>query len=127
MSLTSPETVAEVLRDYYEDNFDMDKEHFAVALLNTKNKIIGVNLVSMGTLNQAPAHPREVFRPAVIAAANSIILCHNHPSGSSVPSDEDILLTRRLSEAGQLLGIKVLDHIILGENNYTSLKRDNHM
>lgn len=122
-SLDNPEAVAEVLREYYEDNFEMEKEHFVIAMLNTKNKIIGVNLVSIGTLNQALVHPREVFRPAVMAAANAIILCHNHPSGNTDPSREDMLITDRLLEAGKYLGIEVLDHIILGEDDYLSFRR----
>lgn len=126
-SLTSPYSIYEVLKEYYEQNFDMDKEHFSIIMLDTKNKVIGVNLVSMGTLNQTLTHPREIFRPAIMAAANSIFLCHNHPSGNSTPSVEDVSITKRLTEAGQLLGIQVLDHIILGNDNFTSLRQENYM
>lgn len=126
-SLTNPDLIHEILEDYYNQNFDMDKEHFSVMMLDTKNKIIGVSLVSIGTLNQALVHPREVFRPAVMAAANSVILCHNHPSGSVKPSEEDISITSRLIEAGRYIGINVLDHIILGDTNYLSFKKERYM
>lgn len=120
--LTNPELVSEVLKSYYEENFDLDKEHFSVVMVDSKNKILGVNLISMGTLNQSLVHPREVFRPAVMASANAIFLCHNHPSGDTTPSPEDTSITKRLAEAGDLLGIKVLDHIILGDNTYLSFR-----
>lgn len=120
-SLNSPYDAAEIFREYYEENFDMDKEHFSIIMVNTKNKIIGINIVSMGTLKQTLVHPREVFRPAVIASASKIFLCHNHPSGGPTQSKEDIAITKRLKEAGKILGIEVLDHIILGDNKYKSL------
>lgn len=123
-SLNKPSDAARIFREYYEKNFEMDKEHFSVIMVDTKNKIIGINLVSIGTINQSLVHPREVFRPAVIASANSIFICHNHPSGNLSPSSEDIAITMRLKEAGKMLGIKVLDHIILGDDNYKSLLED---
>lgn len=83
-------------------------------MLNTKNKVIGYHLVSIGTLNSSLVHPREVFRPAIIAGANSIILAHNHPSGDTTPSNEDMKLTLRLDEAGKMVGVVVLDHVIIG-------------
>lgn len=120
-SLNNPDDAAKLFKEYYEENFDMDKEHFSVIMVDTKNKMIGINLVSMGTINQTITHPREVFRPAVMASANSIFLCHNHPSGDPTPSKEDINTTKRLKEAGKILGIELLDHIILGDNRHESL------
>lgn len=103
----------------------LNKEHFRVILLNTKNQIISIEEISIGNLNSSIVHPREVFNIAIRRSANSIILVHNHPSGDSTPSTEDINITRRLIEAGNIIGIKVLDHIIIGDNNYTSLKQKN--
>ena len=120
-SLNNPDDAAKLFKEYYEENFDMDKEHFSVIMVDTKNKMIGINLVSMGTISQTITHPREVFRPAVMASANSIFLCHNHPSGDPTPSKEDINTTKRLKEAGKILGIELLDHIILGDNRHESL------
>ena len=94
-----------------------DKEAFVVAFLNTKNRVIDHEVVSVGTINSSLVHPREVFRNAIINKANSVILCHNHPSGDLTPSTEDINITRRLKETGNLLGIKVLDHLIISGIN----------
>ena len=96
------------------------KEHFQTVLLDTKGKIIHVEEVSVGDLNTAPVHPREVFTSAVRRSAASIILIHNHPSGDPAPSGSDSLLTERLVEVGKLLGIKVLDHVIIGDGDYYS-------
>ena len=90
-----------------------DREGFAVALLDTKLKLIGVNLVCLVSINQAVLHPREVFKPAILANAERILLAHNHPSGETAPSEEDRALTVRLVQAGKLLGIEVLDHIVV--------------
>lgn len=98
------------------------QEHFICILLNTKNFIISKETISIGTLNASLVHPREVFRPAIKRAAASIICVHNHPSGNPDPSPEDISITKRLIEAGQTIGIEVLDHIIIGGNSYVSLK-----
>jgi len=97
-----------------EDSIGKDQEHFWVIILNTRNRIKFVELVSLGTLHATLVHPREVFRRAIRAGASSLILAHNHPSGDTKPSDDDITLTRRLSEVGRLIGIEVLDHIIIG-------------
>lgn len=99
-----------------ESEHDQEKEHFWVVALTTRNTIKNIELVSLGTLNESLVHPREVFRLAIMQGANSIILCHNHPSGDSTPSEDDHKITQRLVEAGKLLGIKVLDHIIIGNN-----------
>ena len=94
--------------------FDTAKEHLAIILLNTKNRTIGWNLVSIGSLNESLAHPREIFRPAIAVAASAFILMHNHPSGESQPSDADRRLTTRIEEAARLLQIRFLDHVIVG-------------
>ena len=99
----------------------LDREHFKVLLLNTKHSVLQVHPVSVGSLNASVVHPRECFRPAIAAQAAAIILVHNHPSGDVDPSEEDISLTRRLMSAGDLIGIKVLDHVIIGGNKYVSL------
>lgn len=100
----------------------LQQEHFVVLLLNTKNKVIGRETISVGSLNAAVVHPREVFRAAVKRSAASVICAHNHPSGDPSPSPEDIALTHRLAEAGRLMGIEVLDHLIIGDRDYVSLK-----
>ena len=98
------------------------KEHFAVMLLNTKNHIIGMPEVSVGSLSASVVHPREVFRAAIDFAAASMILLHNHPSGDPTPSREDIAVTERLVKAGKVMDIPVLDHVVLGCERFTSLK-----
>ena len=99
---------------------DRRKEHFIILLLDGKNRIIREEQVSEGSLNQSIVHPREVFKPAVKESAAAVILVHNHPSGDPTPSREDREITRRLKEGGDLLGIRVLDHIIIGDGSYLS-------
>jgi DNA repair protein RadC len=100
---------------------DVDREHFVILLLDQKNQVIGINTVSMGSLTASVVHPRECFKPAILSNAASLICGHNHPSGDCQPSREDRALTTRLVEAGKLLGIAVLDHIIIGgEGQYFS-------
>jgi len=103
------------------------KEHFIVIYLNAKNKIIKKETISIGTLNSSLVHPREVFQPAVGESAASVILVHNHPSGDLEPSQDDLALTKRLCEAGKIMGIEVLDHIIIGTKGFLSLKERNLM
>ena len=91
-------------------------------LLDTRNRLIRVATVSMGSLDSSIVHPREVFKEAISASAASVIFVHNHPSGDAEPSEDDIELTRRLVEAGKLLGILVLDHVIVGDGVFVSLK-----
>ncbi len=98
------------------------KEHFRCLVLDVKNQILTNELVSIGTLNASLVHPREVFRPAISRAGAGVILAHNHPSGDPTPSREDLGLTKRLAECGNLLGIEVLDHIIIGDNTFISLR-----
>jgi DNA repair protein RadC len=100
----------------------LKKEYFKVLLLNTKNEIIMIENISVGSLNSSVVHPREVFCTAVKKSACSMIAVHNHPSGNPAPSQTDIDVTKRLVEAGELLGIKVLDHLIIGDGTYVSLK-----
>lgn len=94
---------------------DSDREVFLVFLLDTRNRLIGVNVASIGTLTASLVHPREVFKPAVAASASAVVGCHNHPSGDPTPSREDAELTRRLWDAGKILGIRFLDHVVIGD------------
>ena len=98
------------------------EEHFCIFCLNTKNKIVGVHTISIGSLSATIVHPREVFKAALLNNASAIILIHNHPSGDPEPSRQDIETTRRLVEAGEILGIDVLDHVVVGDGKYISLK-----
>ncbi len=98
-----------------------DREHFVVCMLDTKNQVIGSPTVSIGTLSSSLVHPREVFKPAIRASAASVILAHNHPSGDVRPSREDRDVTKRLADAGQTIGIEVLDHVVVGDG-YFSMK-----
>ncbi len=104
-----------------------NKEHFLALLLDAKHILIRDITISTGSLTASIVHPREVFNPAVRESAAAIILAHNHPSGDPAPSREDIATTNRLVKAGQILGIDVLDHIIIGSNGYTSLRNAGHM
>ena len=122
-NINSPEKVAEVAINVLELH-EQAEESFYIFTLDTKNKITGIFEVSKGSLNSSIVHPREVFKRALLQNANSIILLHNHPSSDPMPSKEDIDITNRLIEAGNLLGIKVLDHIVIGdENSYISFKQ----
>ena len=98
------------------------REHFLVLLLNARHEVMAKETVSVGSLNASIVHPREVFKPALLASAASIVLCHNHPSGDPEPSEEDLTITKRLVEAGELLGIGVLDHVIIAERGVVSLR-----
>jgi DNA repair protein radc len=119
VNITSPGEVASL---FLEDMRYLRKEYFKVLLLNTKNEIIMIENISIGNLNSSVVHPREVFCTAIKKSACSMIAVHNHPSGNPMPSQTDIDITRRLVEAGELLGIKVLDHLIIGDGTYVSLK-----
>ncbi|UHA74360.1 RadC family protein [Paenibacillus sp. 481] len=98
------------------------KEHFVCLFLNTKNRVIAQETITIGILDASLVHPREVFRAAIKQGSASIVCVHNHPSGDPTPSSEDVALTRRLVEAGELVGIEVLDHLVIGDNQYVSLK-----
>jgi DNA repair protein RadC len=97
-------------------------ETFSVVLLDTKNQVIDIVEISRGTINQAIVHPRDVFKLAIRRNSNSIIVSHNHPSNCVEPSPEDISVTKRLVDAGNIIGIKVVDHVIIGNGSYVSLK-----
>lgn len=112
----------DVFNHFADDLASLKQEHFIALYLNTKNQIINEHLVSKGTLNASLVHPREVFNPAVKASANSVILVHNHPSGDPTPSKEDETVTKNLVDAGELLGISILDHIVIGNNEFISLR-----
>jgi DNA repair protein RadC len=127
----TPERVADYWRAHIPTDryFNPDVECFIVVMVNTRRRIMGHNLVSIGTLDTILVHPREVFRAPIIAAAAAIIMLHNHPSGDPTPSDADIKVTRDLMPAGQLLKIEVLDHVIMAypalpdrTKDYTSLR-----
>lgn len=118
-SINSPKSVADIFMNILKDEL---KEHFYVILLDTKNNIISWDEISKGDLNSSIVHPREVFKFALKFSTNSLICLHNHPSGDPSPSKEDIDITKRLYEVGNLVGIRVLDHIIIGFNKFISLK-----
>ena len=118
-SIKRPQDVYEIAKNYLAG---VDRENFVVMMLDTKNKIIGINTVAIGVLSSCPVHPREVFKPAILCNSAGIVLIHNHPSGDNSPSQDDLLMTNRLKEAGEVLGIPVVDHVIVGEGNFVSLK-----
>ena len=101
---------------------NLDREYFFVIHLNTKGKIMYVEIVSIGTLNSTIVHPREIFKTAILNSSHAIILAHNHPSGDPSPSEEDLEITERLVSSGKLLGIEVLDHVIVGGDFWYSEK-----
>jgi DNA repair protein RadC len=101
------------------------REHFLVLLLNARHEVMGQETVSVGSLNASIVHPREVFRPAVVASAAATVLAHNHPSGDPEPSEEDLAITKRLVQVGELLGISVLDHVIVAKHGCVSLRSRN--
>jgi DNA repair protein RadC len=120
----TPQQAADYWRIHVEKAayFNPEAECFIVVHLNTRRRVKGHHLGSIGTLDTILVHPREVFRAALIAAANAIVLMHNHPSGDPTPSESDIKITRDLIRAGQLLKLEVLDHVIMGRPNHCSLK-----
>ena len=122
--MDSPETVA---RYFMEDLRHRDKECFMMLSLDSKGALISESLISIGTVNASLASPREVFVEAVNNRAVSIILVHNHPSGNPKPSKNDLVVTRQMKDAGELLGIKLIDHIIIGDNSYVSLSEEKMM
>jgi DNA repair protein RadC len=117
--LATPADTARYLLPRYSGQRE---ERFGVVMLDTKNRLIRLEMVSIGTLDRSIAHPREVFRPATLASAARVVLFHNHPSGDPAPSPDDVQLTRRLAAAGTILGITVADHVILGEGRYFSFR-----
>lgn len=113
-----------LLKNFLEDS---DREKLLVVCLDTKNQPINICTVSVGTLNSSLVHPREVFKTAILSNSNQIMLAHNHPSGISAPSNEDKAMTSRIKDAGVILGIELIDHIIIGSNEYFSFKENKLM
>jgi DNA repair protein RadC len=124
MVIRSPRDVADLMT---EDLRYLQKEHFVCLFLNTKNQVLAKETMSIGSLNASIVHPREVFRAAIKRSSASIICVHNHPSGNPTPSLDDIDITQRLIEAGAIIGIDVLDHIIIGDKAYVSLKEQGYL
>ena len=122
--IDNPETVAKY---FMEDLRHRDKECFMMLSLDGKGALISESLISIGTVNSSLASPREVFVEAIKNRAVSIILVHNHPSGNPKPSKNDLIVTGKMKEAGELLGIKLVDHIIIGDNSYVSLSEEKMM
>ncbi|MEW9670854.1 DNA repair protein RadC [Ammoniphilus sp. 3BR4] len=118
-TIRSPEDVAKLMM---EELRYLTQEHFVCLFLNTKNQVIAQTTVFIGSLNSSIVHPREVFKAAIRKSSASVICLHNHPSGDPTPSKEDIEVTKRLMGAGQIIGIDVLDHVIIGDGRYISLK-----
>lgn len=119
VKISSPEDAAELVM---EDMRYLKKEHLRVIFLNTKNIVTDVKDLSIGSLNSSVVHPREIYSEAIRKSSSSIIICHNHPSGDPSPSQEDINITKRLYDVGKLVGIDLLDHIVIGDGRYISLK-----
>ena len=122
--IRSPEDGYRLLQQFLGE---VDREHFIVVCLDTKNQPTAINVCHIGSLNASLVHPREVMKPAILSNAASIIVGHNHPSGSAEPSQEDIQVTRKLVEAGKIIGIDVIDHIVMGEDEFVSLKEKGYV
>ncbi len=129
MLLDTPEQVAAYWRANIPqaDWYDPAKEAFVVMVLNTRRRILGHNLVALGSLDSVSVHAREVFRPVIAIAGSAAVLAHNHPTGDPSPSDADIRVTRDLARVGQLLKIEVLDHVILGADRHLSLRQAGYL
>ncbi|WWS86588.1 DNA repair protein RadC [Sporosarcina psychrophila] len=123
-TIRSPEDAAAYLMT---DMASLNQEHFVVLFLNVKNEVLHKQTIFIGSLNSSIVHPREIFREAVKRSAASIVVAHNHPSGNPSPSPEDIEVTKRLIEAGSIMGIEVLDHVIIGDHQFLSLKEKGYM
>lgn len=121
--MSSAEKVYEILKPLMLS----DKESFFLISLNTKNGIIAIRTISIGSLNCNIVHPREVFRTAIFDNAANIIVVHNHPSGDPIPSEEDIEITKILVKSGDIIGIKLLDHVIIGDDRHFSMKEAGHI
>ena len=122
IKISKPADAYELVKD---ELINSDREILLSVMLTVKNDLIGVETVSIGSITASTTTPRDVFKSAILANAVAIIVCHNHPSGDLIPSDSDIALTNQIVEAGELLGIKVLDHLIVSNQGYRSL-RDNY-
>lgn len=118
-SIRMPRDIYDLLKGSFQD---LDREHFKVIHLNIRNQVLKVETTAIGILSSSPVHPREVFKEAIKMSSAAVILAHNHPSGDPTPSQDDLALTSRLRNAGELLGIPVIDHVIFGDTRYVSLK-----
>lgn len=123
-AISSPEDAAALLVPKYGDR---DQEHVGILALDVKNRVLQEKVITIGILDGSVIHPREIFKPALSANAASILLFHNHPSGDTSPSGKDIEVTKRIVEAGETLGITLVDHLIISRNSYLSLKQKGHM
>ena len=123
IQITSPKDVADFMMGQMEH---LKQEKFIVLFLNSKNIVIKKKTIFIGTLNASIVHPREIFSEAIKCASNAILVLHNHPSGDTTPSNEDIKTTERLRECGQLLGIDLLDHVIIGDHEYLSMVEEGY-
>ncbi|MEO6696041.1 MAG: DNA repair protein RadC, partial [Ignavibacteria bacterium] len=121
-SVTSPDELYRILKDKISN---YSKEHFYVISLDTRNNFIGIDEISVGTLTASLVHPRETFESAIKRHAAQIVIAHNHPSGETEPSEDDLKITKRLCDAGKIMGIEVLDHIIITKNGFLSFKEKN--
>jgi len=119
--IKSPDDVNDIVNRVLDIN-SSTVERFGILLLNTKNNVLGVHVLSVGTVNASLVSPRDVYQSALLANAVQIIAFHNHPSGDSTPSKEDVSITKRLVEAGKIIGIELVDHIVIGDNNFYSFK-----
>jgi DNA repair protein RadC len=123
--VSEPKAIWNITKDLLkaEDLIDQDKEHLWVFHLNSRNQIKLIELVSLGILNSSLIHPREVFTRAVGERAAQIIIAHNHPSGEVTPSEDDLVITKRLVKAGEILGIELIDHLVVTAIGFTSFKK----
>mgnify|MGYP002474481971 FL=1 len=126
IEVTAPTVTAKLLQGLHKklDVLEQDKEHFYVIYLNSRLKIIAVEINSIGTVNASIVHPREVFRRAIIENSVQLIVAHNHPSEDCAPSEADIQITQRLQKAGEIVGIEIIGHIIFGQTTYFSFKEE---
>ena len=122
--VSTPESVWKLL---LPETAGLQKEEFRVLVLNSKNRILKKAVISVGTVSEAIVHPREVFRDAIREGGSAIIICHNHPSGTLVPSSEDIATTERIAGAGKIIGIPLLDHVIVTDFSYCSMKEEGYL
>lgn len=122
--IRSPEDGYQLIKQFLGN---VDREHFVVVCLDTKNQPTAINNCHIGSLNASLVHPREVMKTAILSNAASILIGHNHPSGQAEPSQEDIYVTKRLVEAGKIIGIDLLDHIVMGDDEFVSLKEKGYI
>lgn len=123
--VTSPKNAFDLVKDMYKG---LDREMMIAAYLNTKNEPLAVSKISIGSLDSSIVHPREILKAAILSNANSFIIYHNHPSGDCyTASKEDLEITKRLKKAGELIGIKLIDHLIVYEDRYMSMKENNYI